>query len=249
MNTIFIVDQDASGLAGDLNAFAQAHQHDVRFIPFTSLEKMFAHLPNTAPDLVLLHHHWDGLTIGEVLQRICDSHCAVRVIVFTGQALNMHELIECVRFGVADYWPERGALESSWMFTKFDHYCSSPAWTIETLRLSSGSLQHLLRESLAKADRGIELDRALSSALARVRELESQERAKLQQTAMGAMSLGTTAIIMIAAFLILNSYTMLPVRWIFSFVGMIGLLALFLDGRIREAVIKWRQGSATIKGK
>lgn len=249
MSSIYIVDQDANGLATDLNAYASTGGHRFRFEPFTSVEKMFDRIRGQKPDLILLHHHWDGLTIGQVLQRVGDSCPDTRVIVFTGQDLNIRELIESVRFGVADYWPERGELEPHWMFAKIAHYCASPAWTVRVLRMPSGSLERLLQESLAKVEQSSTLETALRTSKARITDLESQEHRAWVRAGTNVATLAGTAIVLAALFVFVDRTTELSSQASFAFVVMVGLLLVIREGRLAKAIFKWGKNLVSVEGK
>src|SRR5579872_3194277 len=120
MSIVFIVDADASGLAKDFNAIAKRERVEFKFKPLLSPDQMFGELQHDPPDLVLLHHNWSGVSITDILNRLERERDQCRVIVFTGRPVKIHELIECVRLGVADYWT-KGALEPAGMFRKITH--------------------------------------------------------------------------------------------------------------------------------
>lgn len=141
------MDADSADLATDLNAIAKREKLAFNFTPFPSPEQLFREFDRSIPDLILLHHHWPGVRVPQLLQRISEASDAVRVIVFTGQALDISELIECVRFGAADYWTERGRLDTAVVFRKIEHYCHSSDWTMQRLKMPSGSLLQLLSEA------------------------------------------------------------------------------------------------------
>ena len=102
MTIVFVVDKDADTLSGDLNEISTREKQDARFVPLRTVEQLFRALVDQKPDLVLLHHHWSGLTISQILERVAKLNETTRVIVFTGRSIVMNELIECVRTGVAD---------------------------------------------------------------------------------------------------------------------------------------------------
>jgi CheY-like chemotaxis protein len=99
MLAVFMVDENADGLSTDLNGISKREKQEVRFHPLPTPEQMFRALEDQKPDLILLHHHWAGLSISQALERIVEATEDTRVIVFTGQSVNMAELIECVRSG------------------------------------------------------------------------------------------------------------------------------------------------------
>jgi DNA-binding NtrC family response regulator len=147
MKSIFIVDKDSEHLAADLNSIAKRERLAFRFMAFGTPERFLRELETNKPDLVLLHHHWTGVRIAQLLQRIAEAEDTIRIVVFTGQSVDIAELIECVRFGVADYWTERGRLDHTVVFRKIEQYCHNSTWTIQSLRVPSGSLAQLLSEA------------------------------------------------------------------------------------------------------
>jgi DNA-binding NtrC family response regulator len=84
LKRVFIVDEDANGLASDLNGIARRDGLDFEFEPFVSPVQMFQELENGVPDLILLHHHWPGLAIASLLDRIGTVAEETRVISFHG---------------------------------------------------------------------------------------------------------------------------------------------------------------------
>jgi len=147
MTSAFVVDGQAADLSTDLNGIVKREKQNVRFTPIPTIEQLFRELEKATPDLILLHHHWDGLTISQILERITQFAETTRVIVFTGQSLDANDLIECARSGVADYWPKRGDLEPSVVSRQIAFYCSGPEWTLKKLLMPSGAQRQLIREA------------------------------------------------------------------------------------------------------
>jgi len=89
-------------------------------------EQLFRALDEGVPDLILLHHHWPGVKVAQLLHRIGEANSAIRVIVFTGQSLDISELIECVRLGCR-LLDRAGKLDHAIVFRRIEQYCHSSA--------------------------------------------------------------------------------------------------------------------------
>jgi len=249
VSAVFIVDESASGLSADLNAISKRERLDVQFCPLLTLEQMFLALEDETPDLILLHHHWAGLSISQALERIAEQAGDARVIVFTGQSVDVAELIECVRSGVADYWTKRGQLDPVVVFRQIAHYCSGPEWAIKKLRIASGSQRQLIRAATNSLERIEELSRSRDELEGKVRTLEDQDRAAFLRAVGTGIKFALTIAILTGAFIAVNVYTTLPVWVALVFVGILVAFFLLLEGKLAEAHIKWPGGSTRIKGK
>lgn len=249
MSAVCIVDESASGLSADLNAISRREKLEVQFHPLLTLEQMFLALEDEAPDLILLHHHWPGLGISQVLERIAERAGDARVIVFTGQSVDVGELIECVRSGVADYWTQRGQLDPVVVFRQIAHYCSGPEWAIKKLRIASGSQRQLIRAATNSLERIEELSKARNELEAKVRTLEDQDHAAFLRAVGTGIKFAITVAILTGAFIAVNVYTPLPVWVALVFVGILVVFFLLLEGKLAEARFKWPGGSTHLKGK
>jgi DNA-binding NarL/FixJ family response regulator len=247
MSEVFIVDSDAKGLSADLNAISKDNNHGITFTPFATPERLFDELRQTTPDLILLHHHWPGLNVRQLLERIVAVQDSVRVIVFTGQPVDIRELVDCVRFGAADYWTERGNLEPSIVFRKIDYYCSSDAWTMNRLRMPSGSQQQLLIETEGAAQRVEALELHNHALSRRVMQLENEEGATLLRTVLSCSKFLILSIILVGAFVVAKGSAYADAWESLGLVALLALLFLFSEGRLAELWIKWNGGSARVK--
>jgi len=220
-------------------------------VPFPNPEQMFRQLDESIPDLILLHHHWPGTAIAECLERIAGTAKGTRIIVFTGQRVDVSELIACVRFGVADYWTERGSLDPTVIFRRIDYYCSSSAWTIETLRLASGSVLKLLTQAETSIEKTRELEKSRDDLQAKLSALRSQDARAIKKVAVGIAELVISVFLLTVAFILIIKLTRMP-SWIaLAFVAIVAVFFLILKGRLAEALFKWGggTGSAQVKGK
>jgi DNA-binding NarL/FixJ family response regulator len=245
MITIFIVDADASYLARDLNAIAAKDDNQVEFEAITTPESLFDRLRSATPSLVLLHHHWHGLTISEILSTVATLSKETRVIVFTGQAVNIRELIECVRAGVADYWPERLTLTPEYMFRRILHYCNSGDWTVGALRMPSDTTLKLLFEAEATAQERDTLEDNYRELCARMRDENSLV---LQRAIVFGAKLLVSAMILTGCYCAVAWMVPRSVYGPVIVVTVVALFGLLVEGRITEAVVRWRGGSARVKG-
>lgn len=249
MITVLIVDEAAAGLAEDLNGIAEKESIPARFQAVLTPEKMFRRLEDQTPDLILLHHHWHGTTISQLLERVAEIAKDTRVIVFTGQQIDVSELIACVRFGVADYWTERGTLDPVVVFRQAAHYCSSSAWTLRNLGMSSGSVLKLLAQAETSVERIAVLERENDDLQARVGASRSQEARAIRRMATGTIEFVIYIGTLTAAVLIIKKYTDWPVWGTLCLVAIFAVFFLLLKGRLAEALFKWGGNSASVKGK
>jgi len=243
MKSVLIVDGDATSLSMDLNAITDRQKLDLKFTPFLTPEQMFIELGQRCPDLIVLHHNWPGLSISQLLERIATDRQQTRVVVFTGQAVKVAELIECVRYGVADYW-RKGDLDPEVMLRQISQYCASPAWTIEKLRMRSGS-QRLLVE---QAERSIQEVSALSKTKddlqVRLSAAEDSGRIAFRKDIWRIVNI--TALTL--AFIAIEKYTNLETWAALIFVSVVAVFLLFLDGKLSDALVQWRGGTIKVKG-
>ena len=249
MKVVFIVDANSENLTTDLNAIAKREKLAFRFTPFPSPEQLFRALDESVPDLILLHHHWPGVRVAQLLHRIGEANDAIRVIVFTGQSLDISELIECVRFGAADYWTERGKLDHAIVFRKIEQYCHSSAWTIQNLKVPSGSLLQLLSEAEGSIKERGRLDGSIAKLRSQLGELRSQEHRDMKRTIGSGLKFLFNSVVLTCAFIACDRYTTVGLGGALALVGIIASFFLFLEGKLAEAIFKWKGGSAKLKAK
>lgn len=244
MNTVLIVDADATGLAADLNGIAASEGGSVEFRPLASPERLFDELANSAPKLILLHHHWEGVEIAQLLERIAAINDTVRVIVFTGQAVDIKELIECVRFGVCDYWLKRGSLNSLASVRKIMTYCSSETHSMHNLSRPSESVMGLLREAEVSSQKIASLERQRKTVEAQLSNAQSEEARAMRATIVRMIEFLVCMLVLAPAYVMVAARTSeKSALWL---VAGLGVFFLFLQGKIAQAVINLRAGSARL---
>lgn len=247
MKTIYVVDSDAAGLTADFNGIAKASTFDVAFLPFPSPEQLFDALESSIPDLILLHHNWQGLTISQLLQRIIDLCPETRVIVFTGRAIKIGELIECVRFGVADYWTKQ-SLDPMVGCRQILHYCSNVVWTLKSLRMPSGSLQQLLQEVEVAVQSNSSLVRANEDLTERLQTSTNEVTQEVRKAKLTVAKFGGYIALLTAATIALKTWTDISQGVLVAIVTILALFCLFAEGRLSEAFLDWRKGRAHVRG-
>jgi DNA-binding NarL/FixJ family response regulator len=246
MHEVFVVDEDAIGLAHDLNEIAKRESQGIGFVPFTTPEPAFAEIDSRRPHLVLIHHHWNGFKINEILERLRTLDDKIRIVVFTGQPIDVRELIECVRAGAADYWPERGKLEPVWMVRRIGQYCSSSAWSAGKLGMSSESVIKLLSAAESTLKQNETLESRNRGLTATISGLESQEGATLRRAAISIIKFVGVASVLVTSFYVAK--TIAFGQWeALAVVVVIAICCLLLEGRLGEAAVKWAGGGATFK--
>ena len=248
MTNVFVVDAGASGLAIDLNGIAKRERQNVRFVPLATIEQLFRELEKETPDLILLHHHWEGLTISQILERITQFGDTARVIVFTGQSLDANDLIECARSGVADYWPKRGELEPSVVSRQIAFYCSGPEWTLKRLRLPSGSQRQLIREAAVCQSQLRKVTEENKEMRDKIAALEDQDSVGFRRLATRIVTFGFNCAVLTAVFIVLNVKANALSVWAdLAFIAILAVFFLFLEGKVTEVLVKWKGGSAQVK--
>jgi DNA-binding NtrC family response regulator len=248
MTNVLVVDEAADDFSASLNGIAKRERQDVRFMPITTIRHLFDELTKAVPDLIILHHHWEGLSISQVLERITQLADSTRVIVFTGQSLDANDLIECARSGVADYWPKRGELEPTTVSNQIAFYCSGPEWTIKKLLMPSGAQRQLIREAAASQAQLVKVSRENGEMRDKIEALENQDSLGFRKLTIKMVTFGFNCAVLTAVFFVLSiKATALPVWANLSFVGILALFFLFLEGKISEILVKWKGGSAQVK--
>ncbi len=247
MSKVIIVDRDAVGLCSDLNGYSAEHGLGLSFEAATDPEHMFASCVRSIPHLVLLHHHWNGIGIGQLLERIALNVAGTRVVVFTGQPVDVVELIECVRFGVADYWTQRGSLDPQVVCRKVSDYCSTEHSTVESLRRSSGSVAQLAKQAEAtlKHVAALTADRdRLEGELVVASSADHAETKRIVRFVIQAAAVGA---LLLACFNSVRSRT--DSSWAaLAFTALLAVVILLLEGKLSRAFFRWRGGSAGVRG-
>lgn len=234
MRLVFLVDDGATDLCESYNEVANRNGELLKFVPLRTTGQMFAEIPKSTPDLILLHHTWTGISISKILEQLVGACDTTRVIVFTGKRLNTGEIVECVRAGVADYW-ERDKMTVEFVLQQTTYYCSNQNWQIRALRTSPGSIVHLMAqaEEEAAAKRALEVE---SQKLTRkIQELSDPIRSagRKHWRAVGKYAglIGCLAFIYAAT----NNLTPVGPAYSLGLVGICALMVLFLDGTLSFA--------------
>ena len=245
MTQVFIVDGDATGLAASFNEIAGHEGHKVHYVPFGTPERFFEELRQVTPELVLIHHHWAGLTIVQLLERIRNTTGAVRVIVFTGQRVDIGELVACVRFGVCDYWLKGGAFDFIKKSRQIAYYCSSNTYTVTSLSQPTETVVGLLKEAEANARRLTELqvkNTALAQQLASERSEETRELRKRWPKIVEAV---LALVLFVVEYLVVEGKTSTVAAWWLT--ALLVAFYLFLQGKLASAVFSVFGGTASFK--
>lgn len=240
MKKIFVADQKAAQLTDSFNAIAKEGGIAARFEAYTSISAMLESMHLSSPDLVLLHHHWDGMTISQIVGRLAQANATTRVIVFTGQSLNAAELIECVRSGAADYWDRRGSRTDEWMFDQIIHYCSSEAWTVRALKMPSGSIQKLIGDAEVLSKDSERLHGENRELRVRVKDLEASERRKAMKEMLSVVRFAAYAAIMLVFFGLAGSLKDVAVWQAGALTVLLAVLYLFAERKL--TTLRFRSG-------
>jgi hypothetical protein len=246
MSLVFLVDEGAANMCVGLNSIAKRDGVDLRFEAITTLGRMKVAIEKTAPDLVLLHHNWEGITISKILDQLVAACDEVKVVVFTAQRVKIAELIECVRSGVVDYW-ERDAMTPDFIFQQTLYYCSKSVCTVKTLKGASGSVVQLAERAERESALRRDLEEQCNTLTRRNESLESKERAA---TAGALRMLLTTLVVLsllLGAFFIAYKFSGAGSLLSLAFVTLSGIVLLFLHGKISHAKLTFKRLSAIFR--
>jgi response regulator RpfG family c-di-GMP phosphodiesterase len=100
----------------------------------------------SVPDVILLDHHWPEVGVEKVLSDLRRLAPSTRVVLYTGKRINPSSVIECARFGVAEYLP-KGGVDVEALAKKLSMLAGDPSKTLEKLSAPSGIMQQLIQES------------------------------------------------------------------------------------------------------
>lgn len=245
MKTILIVDDKSHEIAEALNAAANADGHEIHYRDVPSPEVLFAELARSQPDLVLLHHHWPGYSIASILRRLTDTNPRVRVVVFTGQNIDIAELIECVRYGVCDYWLKQGTLDFVVASRKLATYCAHPALTLELLGRPSGPVLDLLTAAEVNLTRLLEVEDQLSKTAQELESVKSEESRQLWKTLPRAVEFVVLAAVLVSVVLLLDTH--ISDGAILGTLALLVLLFLFLHDKISGAILRFGKRVAELR--
>ncbi len=247
MTLVFVVDADAKGMTAGLASLAKQQKLDFQFEAYLSAQAVFQAVKSRTPDLIVLHHNWSGIGVSQVLNQIeTETGGATRVVVFTGQTVKIHELIECVRCGVADYWT-KNTYDVKAALTQIAYYCASPTWTIQSLRMSSGSLRKLLERAEGSTGQISELEQTIREARTKLQALESKERAHLLSFLFGLAKMVVFGVVLVGAYLLVYKYTRFEAWWNLGLIAIIAVCFLLSEGRITSAWVRWAGGAAGVR--
>lgn len=235
MSVIFVVDSDAVEICSRLNAAWKRDGAEHACRPFLSPDAALAAMRGDVPALILLHHTWAGLTIRETLERVASVTADVRVVIFTGRALNMREVMECVRYGVCDYWQKSGDVDFSVWARQLSALCDSGANMMSRLSQATGSVLHLLDQAEAEAARLDRLSTENCALRATVRELRSKHNQEVRRAVIRAIEWAVSLGLLVTAFVTLLRFTGASVALIV--VGMCAGFFLISQGKVTRAIV------------
>ncbi len=244
MSTVAIVDADAKGLASSLNGIAKKEGHPIHYSAIDTPDRLFDRLAAEEHCLILLHHTWEGLSIGQLLERIRSITTKVRVIVFTGREPNLRELIECVRFGVCDYWLKRGTIDATAWSRKIGMFCASETYTLETLGRPSGSTLELLKEADINSGKIATLQTQKTALEAELTSSRSEENRETRKSVYRMIEY--TVCILLLGLVYWFAATRTSQNSALILVGIFAVFFLFLQGRIALAIFDWKKGTAQV---
>ena len=247
MTLVYIIDLEAKTMAGALASLARRQALEIEFEAHTTLQALFQSLTRRSPDLVVLHHNWSGIGVSQVLHQIeSETAGGTRVVVFTGQTVKIRELIECVRCGAADYWT-KGTYEVAEALTLISYYCASPAWTLENLKMPSGSLKKLLDQADGTEKQLSSLEQINKELMTRNEALTNMDRERLLGKLFALAKLVVIGLVLVASFLAVDKYAKLDSWANIWLTSIIALCFLLSEGKIASAYVRWAEGAAGVK--
>lgn len=145
----------------------------------TSPAEMLEIARRTPPSLILLDHHWPEIGIEKVLQQIRRDVPSTRVVLYTGKNIEPGTIIDCARYGVAQYLM-KGNVTGDDLAKKLSVLSNDPDNTLERLGPPSGAVQQLIQEARKNLTE-LEAERGLRMRLERENEsLTSGERREIR---------------------------------------------------------------------
>jgi DNA-binding NarL/FixJ family response regulator len=97
------------------------------------------------PELILLDQHWMEMRPDELLERTARKYGGSKIVVFTGKPLDAPLILNCARFGVADYI-QKGSTTPEALAKRIHLIALDDALCVDKLRLLSGSQKQLLQD-------------------------------------------------------------------------------------------------------
>ena len=124
----------------------------------SSPAEMLERLREQTPALILLDHYWRETNIERILDEIRRVGPESRVVLYTGKRIDPSTVIDCARWGVAEYLM-KGSLSGDFLAKKLSILALSPDNTVSRLSMPSGAVQQLIQEA-EKTVRELETERA-----------------------------------------------------------------------------------------
>jgi CheY-like chemotaxis protein len=246
MSVVFVVDDSAADLCVGLNSIAKRDKVDLKFEAIPTVGRMLAAITKATPDLILLHHNWEGISISKILEQIVAACDEAKVVVFTGRRVKTEELTECVRSGVVSYW-ERDSMTPDFIFQQSLYYCANSACTVKTLKGASGSVVQLAERAEAEAALRRDLERKCDALSSRVESLTSKERNEtahdLRKLLKRLIFLGLLSATLFVSYKVVGAGSFLSL----TFAALCGIVLLFLDEKLSFAKLSFKQWTAQFR--
>jgi len=112
----------------------------------TSPAEMLEVVRRNSPSLILLDHHWPEIGVEKILQEIRRTAPSARVVLYTGKSIESTTIIDCARYGVAQYLM-KGSITGDALAKKLSVLTHDPDNTLERLGPPSGAVQQLIQEA------------------------------------------------------------------------------------------------------
>jgi CheY-like chemotaxis protein len=246
MRTIWIVDDEiAKSLAAEFTRIAESERQEIVVEGLQTPAELFSRLnQEVTPDLILLDHTWDGLTITQLLERVLQLCPLTRVVVFTGQEYSMTELIASIRLGIVDYW-KKSSMTRIQMWNKAIFYMDDPMATLQKLSRPVGSVEALLR----RAD---ELARELDTSRqehdecqAELSHIRQQMTSRIFSSLMTALNTTIIVIVLSASFIAITRFGAVTGWHAIGVIVIEGVVALFANDKLKT--LKARRGDASVE--
>ena len=247
MFKVAILDKRAEEIVRGFNAAAHERQLQIRFQPFTQLDNFYRQLNEEAPALVYMHHTWDGVKTSTIVAQIASRAPQSRVVVFTGQDVNVPELIDCVRSGVVDYW-KSGKHSMEYMLQRIVQHCNDANATLARQQLASGPALQLAEKAGTLAKRIKECEEKCTALDASLSQSRSADHKHNLTEHVRTVRFVVYVCTFTAAWVILKARSNIETWALLGFTTIVAIFLLFIDGKVASALVKWTGGSVDLRG-
>jgi hypothetical protein len=246
MKKILVVDAKANQVCSDLSSVLNPSS-GLEFIPVDSIPVMIdAISAKEKPAGILLHHNWDAFKVSELLEKMFNLSPSSFVVVYTGRALKLDEIVQCVRGGVADYLI-LGGVDLRALVDRLYYYSSVSSLSLEKLRMPASSVS-LLLDSATQLDTDCKVYEAENKKL---RDQLREEKSKSNKALLAEVLLIGKSVIYIAclvvALMVCKNFVVDDILFLSGVLLICALFVLFCDKAISRVIFRHGKTTAEVK--